>query len=244
MPKKSRIHIGTSGWSYDHWVGPFYPDGLSGDEFLRYYAKSFRTVEINNSFYKMPEKRTLRRWSRTVPDDFIFSLKASRYITHMKKLKDPGKPVSKLLETASALGGKLGPVLFQLPPKWRVNHERLESFLESLPGGHRYALELRDPSWFDDDVYAILEKHGAAFCIFEIGGLRSPEVVTSDIVYVRLHGPGAAYKGRYPEDTLSEWALRIKKWRRREKEVYFYFDNDEAGYAPDDAKRLSRMPKS
>jgi len=148
MPKKSRIHIGTSGWSYDHWVGPFYPDGLSGDEFLGHYAKSFRTVEINNSFYHMPEKKTLRRWARTVPDNFMFSLKASRYITHMKRLKDPRKPVSKFLKTAEALGDKLGPVLFQLPPKWRVNRERLESFLESLPGGHRYAFELRDPSWF------------------------------------------------------------------------------------------------
>lgn len=244
MPKRSKIHIGTSGWRYDHWVGPFYPSGLSGDEFLEHYAKSFRTVEINNSFYHMPEKKTMRRWSRTVPDGFIFAVKASRYITHMKKLKDPRKPVSKLLKTADALGDKLGPILFQLPPKWRVNRERLESFLESLPSGYRYAFELRDPSWFDDDVYAILEKHGAAFCIFEIGGLRSPEVVTSGMVYVRLHGPGAAYKGQYSKDALSEWAHRIRKWRRRGKEVFFYFDNDEAGYAPEDAKKLSEMRKS
>ncbi|MBI4774439.1 MAG: DUF72 domain-containing protein [Deltaproteobacteria bacterium] len=178
MKGSGTIHIGTSGWHYHHWKGPFYPDYLSAEDMLPYYSGRFHTVEINNSFYRLPKKTTLERWKETVPPDFVFSLKASRYITHMKKLKDPSKGVPPLLEAAGVLGEKLGPVLFQLPPRWRMNPERLDPFLQFLSSDFRYAFEFRDPSWFADAVYETLAKHGAAFCIYHMEERLSPKEVT------------------------------------------------------------------
>src|SRR5215217_2193905 len=151
-PERSDIRIGTSGWHYEHWRGPFYPENLSKGGFLEYYAGHFDTAEINNSFYRLPEKKTLVRWRETVPEGFVFSVKASRYLTHMKKLKDPREPLGRLLDRVSVLGTRLGPILFQLPPRWRANPERLQGLLEILPENHRYAFEFRDPSWFDDKI--------------------------------------------------------------------------------------------
>lgn len=241
MEKEKHIHIGTSGWHYGHWEGPFYPDKTPSEKYLGYYSKSFKTVEINSSFYRMPDKETIREWRDTVPEGFRFSVKASRYITHMKKLKDPEAAVSYLISTVSLLRNKLGPILFQLPPKWHANPERLESFIKSLPRDYDYAFEFRDTSWFDDRIYEILEKHNTAFCIYEIGGVKSPRIVTADIVYLRLHGPDGPYRGQYTTHVLTEWAGRISKWRNEGKEIYCYFDNDEAGYAPQDAMKLQEM---
>ncbi len=238
MEKEKHIHIGTSGWHYGHWEGPFYPDKTPSEKYLEYYSKFFNTVEINSSFYRMPDKETVREWRDTTPERFIFSVKASRYITHMKKLKDPEAAVSYLISTVSLLRNKLGPILFQLPPKWHVNPERLESFIESLPHGYSYAFEFRDTSWFNDNIYEILEKHNTAFCIYEIGGIRSPRIVTGDIVYVRLHGPDGPYRGEYKTSSLEEWADSISAWAKQGKKIFCYFDNDEAGYAPRDAMRL------
>ena len=190
MPKKSKIHIGTSGWRYDHWVGPFYPDGLSGDEYLEHYAKSFRTVEINNSFYQMPEKKTMRRWSRIVPDGFIFSVKASRYITHLKKLNNVGDALQRLAYVAEGLDSQLGPFLYQLPPHWTVNPERLASFIGELPAGQRAAFEFRDPSWYRPDVISMLERSGSALVIAVGGSLPTPLDLppVGSFRYVRIHG--------------------------------------------------------
>jgi uncharacterized protein YecE (DUF72 family) len=240
-PSSSNIHIGTSGWHYEHWRGPFYPLDLSKKDFLAYYKEHFRSVEINNSFYQLPKKETLIQWHDTVPDDFVFAVKASRYITHMKKLKDPAESLSQFLDVLGSLDGKLGPVLFQLPPKWRFNRERFYDFLEALPDGHRFAFEFRDPSWQHPLVYKALTEVGAAFCIYDLDGRMSPKEVTADFVYIRLHGPDGAYKGQYDTTSLSEWAGTISTWFSQGREIFCFFDNDEAGYAAQDALRLQEM---
>ncbi|MFW6122775.1 MAG: DUF72 domain-containing protein [Thermodesulfobacteriota bacterium] len=235
------VHIGTSGWHYDHWSGPFYPEDLPKKDFLSFYQQHFHTVEINNSFYQLPSEKTLTEWRDSVPPGFIFAVKGSRYITHMKKLKDPDQSVPPLLERLQVLGDRLGPILFQLPPKWHFNEERLEAFLASLPRDYRYALELRDPSWLNQDAYRILSRHGAAFCIYELAGRLSPKEVTADFVYIRLHGPGGAYQGRYDKQTLAGWAGAISAWTAKGLTVFVYFDNDEAGYAAQNALELQEM---
>jgi uncharacterized protein YecE (DUF72 family) len=234
-------YIGTSGWHYDHWVGAFYPQDLPDAAFLEYYAGYFESAEINNSFYRLPDKNTLIRWREAVPEGFLFSVKASRYLTHMKKLKDPREPVERLFDRVSVLGTSLGPILFQLPPRWRSNPERLEGLLEILPEDHRYAFEFRDPSWFDGEVYALLAKHEAALCVYDLGGRTSPKEVTADFAYVRLHGPDGPYRGRYGARRLAVWAGTFSAWLEEGLDVYCYFDNDEAGYATQDALGLQQM---
>lgn len=241
MKVEETIHIGTSGWHYDHWKGPFYPDDISAAEMLGFYAGHLGTVEINNSFYQLPEDKTLSEWRDNVPQGFVFSAKASRYITHMKKLKDPEEPVSTFIERITVLGEKLGPILFQLPPRWKLNLERLRSFLDALPGDHRYAFEFRDPSWFAKEVYEALCDKNAAFCIYELAGRLSPKEVTADFVYVRLHGPGDAYEGDYDAQTLAGWAGAFSSWARKGLDVYCYFDNDQKGYAARNALMLLDM---
>lgn len=240
MPRGS-IHIGTSGWHYSHWVGPFYPEGMTSDEFLGFYAQRFHTVEINNTFYSLPREATLVAWRADTPKGFLFSCKASRFITHMKKLGDPKRSVKRFFDTIELLGPKLGPVLFQLPPRWHVNVARLQAFLDALPDRYRYAFELRDETWFTDGVLESLERARAAFCIYELAGRRSPEHVTTDLVYIRLHGPGQAYQGQYSDAALRRWAGKIVAWSREGRKVYCYFDNDQNAYAARDGARLARL---
>lgn len=235
------IHIGTSGWHYNHWKGPFYPAKLPQTEMLSYYARHFQAVEINNSFYRLPGKETFAEWRKTVSRPFVFAVKASRYITHMKKLKNPSETVPPLLEAARVLGAELGPILFQLPPRWKANPERLREFLNSLPDGFRYAFEFRDPSWFEARVYEALNEMGAAFCIYDLAGCLSPKEVTADFIYIRLHGPAGAYQGQYDANTLAGWAGACSAWLKQVKEIYCFFDNDQAGYAAQDALRLQEM---
>lgn len=241
MEATDKLHIGTSGWHYEAWKGPFYPEEMTAEDFLGYYVDHFQTVEINNTFYQLPEEETFAEWRTTAPDGFIFSVKASQYITHMKKLKDPEGPVSNFLGTIEALGDKLGPVLFQLPPHWNFDKQRLKSFLAVLPGDLRCAFEFRDESWFNEEAYSLLEKHDAAFCIYHLAGRLSPKRITSDLVYIRLHGPEGAYQGQYGDDALSQWSSDLRRWAEDGREVFCYFDNDEAGYAAQDAQRLEEM---
>lgn len=236
-----KIHIGTSGWHYDHWRGPFYPAGVPKKRFLEYYAGHFLTAEINNTFYKLPKKETFAVWRDNTPREFVFSVKAGRYITHMKKLKDPDSSVPRFLETIHVLGEKLGPILFQLPPRWGLDGERFEGFLRYLPRSYRYVFEFRDPSWFDPRVYEMMSEHGAAFCIYELAGKVSPKQVTGDFVYLRLHGPEGAYEGQYDQSVLSNWAEAFLAWAAQGKEIFCYFDNDQAGYAAQDGLRLKRL---
>ena len=241
LSRKGNINIGASGWDYDHWSGPFYPENLKKKRRFDYYAERFDTVEINNTFYRMPGEKTLRSWRDSAPEGFTFSLKASRYITHMKKLKEPRAPLDNFHEKADLLGNALGPVLLQLPPKWKYNGERLEHFLSELHTGCRYCMEFRDTDWFRDETYEQLERAGVAFCIYEIGETRSPRRVTANFVYIRLHGPDAAYQGRYSKKTLAAHAGAINTWLEQGKDVYCYFDNDQNGYAPLNAMELKKM---
>jgi uncharacterized protein YecE (DUF72 family) len=234
-------YIGTSGWHYDHWEGPFYPSGFPKEAFLEYYAACFCTTEINNSFYRLPEKKTLLRWRNAVPEGFVFSVKASRYLTHMKKLKDPREPMERLLDRVNVLEDKLGPILFQLPPRWGSNPERLEAFLEILPEGQRYAFEFRDPSWFDEKNYELLRNYKSSFCTYDLDGKTSPKEITADFAYVRLHGPNGPYQGRYGAERLAGWASTFSAWVKEGLDVYCYFDNDEVGYAAQDALKLQQM---
>ena len=239
--KKPAIHIGTSGWHYDHWMATFYPGDMKPKNFLDYYIKHFQTVEINNSFYRLPQKKTFAEWRDSVPKDFLFAVKASRYITHMKKLGDPKKSIKLFFDRVEALGNKLGPILFQLPPRWHCNADRLADFLKALPKKYQYTFEFRDQTWINPEIEKILKKHNSAFCIYDLNYFTSPKTVTADFVYIRLHGPNGAYAGSYSDKQLKEWAKDIKKWHKEGRSVYCYFDNDESGYAPKDALRLRKM---
>ena len=238
MSPAEGLHIGTSGWHYPHWVGPFYPETLKPSAFLDFYAGVFSTVEINTTFYRLPAPEVFSGWYRATPPDFVFSCKASRYITHMKKLREPHDSCRRFLEAAGALGDKLGPMLFQLPPRWHVNPARLADFFDALPDSRRFAVEFRDPSWFVKPVYELLRHRNVALCVYDLAGMTSPRRLTADFVYLRLHGSQEAYSGQYDETALITWAKRILTWRKVGLEVYCYFDNDQAGFAVSDARRL------
>jgi uncharacterized protein YecE (DUF72 family) len=236
-----KILIGTSGWHYPHWIGPFYPKGIHADAFLEWYARKLRSVEINNTFYHLPEPAILAQWRDATPARFVFACKASRYVTHMKKLKDPVSATSRFFDAVTNLGDKLGPILFQLPPRWHADPERLARFLDALPQDFRYAFEFRDESWFTPRVYDLLQRHDAALCAYDLDRYRSPNKPTASFAYVRLHGPDGPYRGQYDGRTLRGWARRFLAWRKAGLDVYCYFDNDEGGYAAQDALKLCDM---
>ncbi len=233
------IHVGTSGWHYKHWIGPFYPERMRPAEMLAYYAERFDVVELNNTFYKLPTDEAVATWRKTVPARFRFAAKGSRFLTHMKKLKDTGQGVDRFFEKVDQLGRKLGPIVFQLPPRWEVNVERLRDFLAALPAHHRYAFEFRNPSWNIDAVFDTLKKFKAAYCIFDLAGFQSPCEITANFTYLRLHGPGDAYQGSYDDRALKIWAKRLRDWNLRSSHVFF--DNDQAGYAALNAMRLKEL---
>lgn len=240
--KLGKIHIGTSGWHYRHWIGTFYPAGIKTDQQFQHYKQSFSIVEINNSFYRLPSRDVFESWRKDSPDDFLFVVKASRYITHNKKLKDPEESIKKFFANVRYLKQKLGLILFQLPPAWKKNAERLEAFLAALPKKYRYAFEFRNSTWYDDEIVRVLKKYKCAFCIYELGGHTSPAYVTADFVYLRLHGPGnAKYQGSYTEKQLEDWAAQCQEWRREGLDVFVFFDNDERGYAAFNARMLQSL---
>ena len=187
----SEIRIGTLGWHYKHWLGTFYPEKLPASKMLGFYLREFDTVELNNSFYKLPETKTFLCWREATPPNFKFSVKASRFITHNKKLMDPQNALANFLPRAEALGEKLGPILFQLPPKWRMNLERLEEFLPFCHGITATHSSFREPSWHTPATLKLLRRYNAAYCIYQLAGYQTDIEVTADWAYVRLHGPDA-----------------------------------------------------
>lgn len=218
---KGKIEIGTSGWNYKLWRGNFYPADLKIKDEFEYFRQHFKTVELNNPFYHLPPKQTFVNWRETAAPGFTFAVKASRYITHMKKLKDPAESLASFLENVVGLEEKLGVILFQLPPGWKLNLERLREFLEVLPHHHRYTFEFRNATWYADEVYELLKRYNCAFCIYELAGHNSPMEVSADFVYIRLHGPGDKYQGSYDEVALNYWADRCKEWSAQGKEYSF-----------------------
>lgn len=206
------------------------------------YARHFDTVEVNNSFYQLPAAKTFDNWRESAPPRFLFALKASRFITHMKKLKDPESSSAKFFDVADRLRKKLGPILFQLPPRWKLNVQRLDEFLRAMPRGHKYAVEFRDESWLVQPVYDVLRQHGVAFCMHDFSDMKVPHEITAGFTYIRFHGPTSTkYYGWYSDHELRAWAERIRKWRARLSDVYVYFNNDPEGAAIKNALMLKGM---
>lgn len=226
------IHIGTSGWQYDSWRGRFYPRNLPVHAWLRHYSARFPTVEVNNSFYRLPSAEAFVRWRRETPPGFVVTVKASRFITHLKRLRDPAEPAALLWSRARELRAKLGPVLFQLPPRFRADPSRLRDLLDVLPKRIEPALEFRDPSWLTDEIFSILDEHGAAFVLADRPGARVPDVTTGGWAYVRFH-QGTSRGPFYERRKLERWADRLAALRVRD--VYVYFNNDPEGAAIRDA---------
>jgi uncharacterized protein YecE (DUF72 family) len=236
-------YIGTSGWHYEHWRGSFYAEELPKAKWLEFYASQFATVEVNNSFYRLPTEAAFANWHHNSPASFVFAVKMSRYVTHIKRLKDTEEAVGRFLERAKRLKDKLGPVLYQLPPNMHRSDEVLETFLSNLPQGIKHALEFRHRSWFEDRVFDTLHKYNVAFCVFDMPYLDCPLVATADFAYIRFHGSTELYSSDYSDDELAFWAERIKELAKEIKEVYIYFNNDAEAFAIKNAMTLGKYLK-
>jgi uncharacterized protein YecE (DUF72 family) len=236
------LFIGTSGWTYKDWRGAFYPSDLPVKRWLGWYARQFRSTEINGSFYRTPTLDAVQAWRDQTPDEFVFAWKASKFITHWKRLSDQCRNSLELLETRlEVLGPKTGPILFQLPPQFKMDRERLASFLTMLRKKRLYAFEFRDSSWYTPSIFELLGDHNIALCISDHHDAPAPWEVTAKHVYIRGHGPTGQYKDRYSESALRRWAESIADWRQKRLSVYCYFDNDQKTAAPQDAKRLADL---
>lgn len=241
MTRPARVRIGCSGWIYRHWRGRFYPETLPQKRWFAHYAESFDTVEINNSFYRLPRAETFDAWREQAPPGFCYAVKANRFLTQAKKLKDCAEPLQRMMIPLRHLGESLGPVLFQLPPRFRVNLERLDSFLHELPGDVTSVFEFRDASWYCDAVFELLDRCGAGFCAHDMPGLESPRAATGRVAYLRFHGGAGKYFGRYPDERLLDWADWIADQARSGRLVWAFFNNDTEGAAIDDALTLKAM---
>lgn len=251
------IRVGCSGWVYKHWAGDFYPAGLKPAAWFDHYRKTFDTVEVNNSFYRLPEWRTFAGWARRAEQagaggrPFLYAVKASRFLTHMKRLIDPVDPIDRLLSRARHLGTHLGPILYQLPPRWVPDADRFEAFLAALPtsialprgGGRaplRHTVEFRDPRAYDGPLLDLLNRYGISLCLHDMKGSESPRVSIGPFLYVRFHGT-TRYGGRYPDDHLADWARWTRELHDEGRDVFVYFNNDTGGHAPRDAVRIRAL---
>ncbi len=244
-----QLRIGCSGWNYASWKGRFYPEGLRVADWLNYYTSRFDTVEVNNTFYRLPSPGTFADWRDATPDSFIMAVKASRYLTHLKRLRDPEEPVQRFFDHASCLGRRLGPVLFQLPANFTRNLPRLEGLLRLLPGWIRvnddqathpvaHVMEFRDPSWYVDDTFALLAEHGVSLCLHDKSGSAIEEPAVGPMVYVRFHGSSGRYYGSYSAAALERWANRLVGDWKAGRDVYAYFNNDPEAVATMNASDL------
>lgn len=237
----ARAWIGTSGFEYEHWRGDFYRIDVPRSRWLEAYAENFDTVELNATFYRLPTAETFDRWAGRVPTDFRFAVKASRYLTHIKRLRDPAEPIERLWSRAARLGRRFGPVLYQLPPRWSPDPQRLAVFLSAVPRDHPQAVEIRDRRWYRPDVLALLDEAGVALCLHDMAGSASDPRPLGPFAYLRFHGSGERYGGRYPSQRLRAWADRIAEWADSGLTVWAYFNNDIGGHAIRDAARLREM---
>jgi uncharacterized protein YecE (DUF72 family) len=244
---RRQVRVGCSGWQYAHWRGNFYPATIPQSRWFAHYAAAFDTVEINNSFYRLPPAETFARWRDQAPPGFRYAAKASRFLTHMKKLKDPEDPLGRFFQNARELGSTLGAILYQLPPHFGLNLDRLAAFLDAIPPAAERAgfveqpfhvVEFRDPSWYHDRVFALLERHGVALCLHDMQGSATDRIVVGPVVYVRFHFGTSKYGGRYEDRRLDGWAEWLAARAREGLDVFAYFNNDTGGHAPRDAVRL------
>jgi uncharacterized protein YecE (DUF72 family) len=231
-------YVGCSGWHYEHWRGLFYPEELPKPKWLQFYTGRFNTVELNNSFYRLPSEKAFTTWRESTPDNFVFAVKVSRFITHIKRLKNLGSAVENFLSRADLLGEKLGPLLYQLPPNMKRNDELLQDFLSSLPPKYQHVVEFRHESWIDDAVFVILRRHNVGLCVFDMPGFSCPLTATSDFAYIRFHGSEGLYSSCYSDQELSQWAQRITGLGKDVKASYIYFNNDAEAFAVKNATKL------
>jgi len=241
------VFIGTSGWNYKHWSnGVFYPEGSKSAEWLHHYCQHFGTVELNYSFYRLPNKEMFAKWYSSTPERFVFAVKANRFITHVKRLKDVDQTVPNFLTNASALKEKLGPVLFQFPASFHSDRDRLQRLLrywnsQDILRGARAAFEFRHESWFSDDILRLLREANAALCLADWPDLKDEQGITSDFVYVRRHGSHRPYTGSYSKNELTNDAGLIRRWSAEGKDAYVYFNNDAFGWAVENARTLQEL---
>lgn len=240
----AKYYIGTSGWVYSHWRDVFYPPKLPQSKWLEFYTGHFSTVELNNSFYRLPSEQAFSNWRATSPEGFRYAVKVSRFITHIKRLKDVAEPVETFLQRARHLNEKLGPLLYQLPPNMHRNDERLESFLRLLPKGLRHVIEFRHQSWLDEGAFDILRRHEIGFCVFDMPGLPCPLLSTADFAYIRFHGSSGLYFSCYSNEELEDWARRISRLAKDLDTVYIYFNNDAEGFAIKNAQTMAERLQS
>ena len=243
MKVERKIHIGTSGWSYKHWKGIFYPKNVKPAEYLAFYARHFPVSEINNSFYKLPTKETVAKWIDTVPGNFLFCPKMSRYLTHLKKLHDPREPLERFFHVFGPFKKRLGPILVQLPANSRFNVEVAETFYAETGQyqGFRFALEVRHPSWFSDESMRLMKKHHITLVFSQADRFPYHEEITSKDIYLRFHGPSSLYSSSYSDDVLEDYAEKFAAWADEGHHVWAFFNNDVGGYALDNAKRLQEL---
>jgi uncharacterized protein YecE (DUF72 family) len=223
--------IGTSGFVYKHWQGEFYPPDLPQSKWLEFYAQCFATVELNNTFYRLPSEASFRRWRETPPSQFLYAVKASRFITHIKRLHNVEESLETFLSRACLLEEKLGPLLYQLPPSMHRDDTRLEAFLKLLPQELSHVFEFRHESWCDTGVFDLLQRYNVGFCIYDMPSFTTPVVATTNFAYIRFHGSTGMYGGCYSDEELATWAERIANLGRDFRTVYIYFNNDAEGFA-------------
>lgn len=235
------VRVGCSGWMYRHWRGILYPPGLPQKRWFSRYAEDFDTVEINASFYRLPLASTFEGWRDKAPPGFRYALKVNRFITHLKKLAGVQPEVDRFAELARLLGPSLGPLLYQLPPSLHLDLQRLDSFLELLPRDLEHVFEFRHKSWYVAETYALLDRHGAGFCVHDMPGSASPRVAVGPIAYVRFHGSTGKYWGRYPDEALLDWADWLLEQARGGRSAWAYFNNDIYGHAIHDAQTLKSI---
>ena len=240
-----RIYIGTSGWQYGDWADDnFYPKGLREKDWLEFYSRHFQTVEVNSTFYHQMAVTTFTKWKNTVPENFLFSVKISRWLTHIKKLNDPEESWSKFIKNASHLRDKLGPILIQLPPRFKSNPIKLEKLFKIAGKKYRLALEVRDNSWFGEEIYKLLQKYQVSLVFSDMSEWLTPEIITTDFIYIRRHGPADRYSSNYSQKQLLALVNKIKKWQKLVKEIFVYFNNDTSGYAVKNALTLMKLVKA
>ncbi len=234
-----KLYVGTSGWAYKEWRGIFYPQGLPQAKWLEFYNQHFSTVELNNSFYQLPSEKAFNAWKERTSPDFVYAVKVSRLITHLKKLRNTEAALENFLSRSRLLGGKLGPLLYQLPPNMARNDALLESFLGSLPHDLRHVFEFRHESWLDEEVLALLRRYGVGFCIYDMPGFGTPVAATADFAYIRFHGSADMYGSCYSDVEIEQWASKIEELGRKLTSVYVYFNNDAEAFAVRNAKGLA-----
>lgn len=238
---KIKNYIGTSGYGYSHWKGVFYPEELPYREFFSYYTKFFDTVELNNTFYHIPRESTIEKWDKGSPENFIFSIKANKSITHIKRLKNAENSLKLFESRIAALQEKIGVILFQLPPSFKKDLSLLKDFLTMLNPKWKYTFEFRHKSWFTDETYSILKEKNIALCISDTPRYPYEEVITANYTYIRLHGHTVLYASDYSNEALGEYAEKIRKWNEKGITAYVYFDNDYYGYAVKNALYLKKI---